>query len=250
MSRRGILTLAGFNRSQTHSTARWQLAIIECMADEIRDYSRTRADPIDYECALKPCSADPSNPPALLLPEKLWLLWRNAYIEMTGRQTDIVRIRHNSFEYIYDHYPELQPAGSPPCSDVTVEPRLVVAFGTSSPSRRGRDDGRLKGWVGPTEKLFGRSSDKGHFIAHSIGGAVDGLEANVYVQRRDLNRGWSMDGKRFRKMEAFCVNNPGTFCFCRPLYHDQSAKPSFIEFGVRLPEDKLWVERFDNRLVE
>ena len=42
---------------------------------------------------------------------------------------------------------------------------------------------------------------------------MDGLEANVFVQRRDLNRGRSAAGKRFREMEQYCVLNRGTFCF-------------------------------------
>ena len=95
--------------------------------------------------------------------------------------------------------------------------------------------------------MFGPGWDKGHFIAHSIGGAVDGLEANVFVQRRDLNRGWSVAGKRFRQMEQYCVLNPGTLCFSRPLYADQTAKPAFVEFGVLKRGGELWVESFDNR---
>ena len=47
----------------------------------------------------------------------------------------------------------------------------------------------LKDWIGATGKVFGNKWDKGHYIAHTIGGAVDGLEANIFVQRRDLNRG-------------------------------------------------------------
>jgi hypothetical protein len=63
----------------------------------------------------------------------------------------------------------------------------------------------------------------------TIGSVVDGLEANVFVQRRDLNRGWSPAGKRFREMEKYCVSNRGTFCFSRPFYTDQTAKPAFVE---------------------
>src|SRR5258708_33542122 len=82
--------------------------------------------------------------------------------------------------------------------------------------------------------MFGREWDKGHFIAHSIGGAVDGLETNVSVQLRHLNRGWSAAGKQFRDMEQYCVLNRGTFCFW-PLYVDETARPAFVEFGVLNP---------------
>lgn len=88
--------------------------------------------------------------------------------------------------------------------------------------------------------------NKGHFIAHSIGGVVDGLEANVFIQRRDLNRGWSAAVKRFREMEKYCVANPGTFCFSRLLYVDETSRPGFCEFGLLKTTGELWVECFDN----
>ena len=80
--------------------------------------------------------------------------------------------------------------------------------------------------------MFGKKWDKGHFIAHSIGGAVDGIEMNVFVQRRDLNRGWSKEGKIFRVMETYCFMNPNTFCFNRPIYSDKTSKPSYLEYGL------------------
>lgn len=128
--------------------------------------------------------------------EELPYLWRDAYEKMTLRPTSIVRIRHNSFNYIYDNYSYLESTGAVPY-DPVIEDRLVAVLGLSGPRKMARDDYRLKGWVGPTEKTYGRRWDKGHFIAHSIGGAVDRLEVNVFVQRRDLNRGWSAEGKRY-----------------------------------------------------
>ena len=101
--------------------------------------------------------------------------------------------------------------------------------------------------MGATETAFGREWDKGRFIAHSIGGAVDRAEVNVFVQLRALSRGWSGEGKRFREMEAYCEANPGTFCFNRPTYDDQTARPAFFEFGLLKREDRLWTERFQNR---
>ena len=43
--------------------------------------------------------------------------------------------------------------------------------------------------------------DKGHFIAHAIGG---GLDMNIFSQARDLNRGISEQGKVYRLMERYC----------------------------------------------
>jgi len=199
------------------------------------DYRRVLADAASATCGVLE-----------FLLEELPYLWRDAYLEMTMRPTDIVRWQRGPFEYIYDDYASLEASGAVPY-DPQAEARLVAALGRSEPTKLVRDDYRLRGWVGATEKIFGPGWDKGHFIAHSIGGAVDGLEANVFVQRRDLNRGWSAAGRRFRQMEKYCVSNPRTFCFSRPLYLDQTAKPSYVEFGVLKSDGILWVERFDNR---
>ncbi len=200
---------------------------------------------VDYKAVLEEAVSRSVEVVEFLL-EELPYLWRDAYVEMTAHPPNVVRWRYRDFEYIYDDCASLEVTGSVPY-DQKAEARLVAAVGRSRPKASARDDYRLKGWVGATEKMFGPGWDKGHFIAHSIGGAVDGLEANVFVQRRDLNRGWSVAGKRFRQMEKYCVLNPGTLCFSRPLYADQTAKPAFVEFGVLKCGDELWLESFDNR---
>lgn len=179
------------------------------------------------------------------LRQELPYVWRDAYVAMTTHPLNIVRWTYGSFEYIFDDYASLEVTGAVP-SSANIEARLVAVFGCSNPSSLPRDDYRLKGWIGATGKVFGNKWDKGHYIAHTIGGAIDGLEANVFVQRRDLNRGWSAEGKRYREMETYCSRNPGTFCFSRPLYIDQSSQPAFIEFGVLKNGRELCVELFDN----
>src|SRR5216684_7936234 len=89
----------------------------------------------------------------------------------------------------------------------------------------------------PRRPRSAESGTKGHFIAHSIGGAVDCAEVNVFVQLRAPNGGWSEAGKRFREMEAYCETNPGTFCFNRPTCDDQAARPAFVEFVF---EKRCW----------
>lgn len=125
--------------------------------------------------------------------------------------------------------------------------RLIVVCGRSRPTPRKRDDYRLKGWVGKLQQSPDIKLDKGHFIGHSLGGAVDGVEVNVFIQRRDLNRGWSEAGKLYRKMEAYCVRHPNTFCFSRPMYASNLYGPSFLDFGILTSDGRLWVNRFDNR---
>ncbi|HMK06175.1 MAG TPA: hypothetical protein VK476_01510 [Flavobacterium sp.] len=172
------------------------------------------------------------------LAEELPYLWFAAYKSASSHEANVNRFWHNTFEYIFDD-----------CSTSEIEARLVAVVGKSNPVKklRAKDDNRLKGWIGPTQKTFGHEWDKGHFIAHSIGGAIDGVEVNVFPQKRAINRGRSSEGVLFRQMEIFCGQNPGTFCFNRPLYRDESARPAYFEFGVLKPDNTLWVHLFDNR---
>lgn len=130
-----------------------------------------------------------------------------------------------------------------------VEDRLIGAIGRSTPQQRRREASRIRGWLGPTEQNLGHQRDKGHFIAHTIGGLVDGFEVNLFVQRRDFNRGWSAAGRRYRAMERYCAANPGTLCFSRPVYGDETSIPAVVEFGILRPDLSLWIEEFDNRLA-
>jgi len=43
-------------------------------------------------------------------------------------------------------------------------------------------------------------------------------------------------GKVFRAMERHCSENPGTFCFSRPIYCDRSWHPCMIEYGLLTKE--------------
>jgi hypothetical protein len=79
-----------------------------------------------------------------------------------------------------------------------------------------------------------------------MGGTVKGSELNVYVQRRDLNRGWSTTSRQYRKLETYCGENASTLCWNRPIYSDQSALPLQIEIGAVKANDEVWVELFDN----
>lgn len=176
------------------------------------------------------------------LRRELPYLWVDAYARMTPREMNIIAVTHGTFDYIYDNYAELEAMGVVAADDVT-ESRLVAAIGISAPAMKSRrhDDGRLRGWVGPTDSTFGPTWDKGHFIAHTIGGAVDGLEMNVFKQLRAVNRG------EYRRLERYCAKNPGTFCFSRPVYDDPSAVPVAVEFGVLTADGVLDVRLLRNR---
>jgi hypothetical protein len=133
-------------------------------------------------------------------------VWLEAYRVMTARDVAVDRMELNGFSYIFDNYTMRVAMGEAPASP--VEDRLVGAIGRSSAPVSKREGSRLQGWVGPTERYFGKERDKVHFIAHTIGGLVDGVELNVFAKRRDLNRGWSDAGKRYRVMEQHSAAIP------------------------------------------
>ena len=101
------------------------------------------------------------------------------------------------------------------------------------------------GWPGllPTPRLWsGSGLDRGHFIAHGAGG---GLDLNLFPQLALLNRGWSRQGRLWRQLERYAARNPGTPLLVRPIYRDDSWRPSVLEFGLII-EDTFRVEGFIN----
>ena len=197
---------------------------------------------IDYELFCGVAARKGRDRLARFLTEELPYKWRELYVEQTPHVTNIVRFHYNTFEYFYDLYSELEASGGVVYSP-TIEDRLAGVIGVSAPTTGPRNPTRLRGWVGPTEKYLGKGRDKGHFMAHYIGG---GLDVNVFSQDRALNRGWSAQGKVYRRMEAYCHEHPGTLCFCRPIYAGDTSVPRWLEFGLVRENGTLWVETFDN----
>jgi hypothetical protein len=177
---------------------------------------------------------------AKYLRQELPYCWRDDYLLMALRPTSIVVFSYETFDYIFDSYQQCEPHN--PSSEIPpVDARLVAVIGTSRPKRTKRDDGRLRGVsVSPLPGVEG-TWDRGHFIAHSIGGTVDGNEANVFLQLRSINRG------KYRSAENYCKKNPGVTCFSRPIYCDTSAHPESVEFGVLKTDGELWIEVMPNR---
>lgn len=171
---------------------------------------------------------------------RLPFLWRDAYLSMSRRPSNIVVFTHGSFEYFFDTYQDQEPYDLT-TDQAPIEGRLIAAIGRSQPKRTSRDDGRLRGLTVTAMPHVLGPWDRGHFIGHSIGGVVDGNEANVFLQYRSANRG------RYRVLEGYCFKNPGVLCFSRPIYADASAHPYSVEFGVLKRDGELWVERIPNR---
>jgi hypothetical protein len=198
---------------------------------------------IDYNGLFSQILASPMESKIKFLSEKLPDQFHEKYLLMTPRIINLCRYEIGSFEYIYDDYATLETKGIVPYSP-TIESRVVGVLGLSNPPVAPRKDAsRRSGWVGQTGKYFGANTDKGHFIAHTMGG---GLECNLFAQRRDINQGKSERGKVFREMEKYCARHAGTFCFNRPLYSEDTSRPRMIEFGLLMESGELWVERFEN----
>jgi hypothetical protein len=175
-------------------------------------------------------------------------LWCDQYEQMTPTAANILEFDADGFAYLFDFSTELVRDGLVP-EDQAVDDRVVAVFGASQQSSGKRDVSRMRGFLGPSSKIFGRFShgaykyDKGHFIAHASGGCLD---ANLFPQRRDINRGWSKRGKIYRMMERYCAEHPETFCFSRPIYCERHWCPCMLEYGVLTTAGTLWVERFEN----
>lgn len=128
-----------------------------------------------------------------------------------------------------------------------LESRVVGVFGISNTNIKGSNRKMMRKWIGKTSEIFsfyGDNYDKGHFIAHGFGGPID---VNLFPQRRDINRGWSNEGKIYRSMEKYVAANPGTFVFSRPIYNDLSFCPAQIEFGYCTADLKFHIQQFPNK---
>jgi hypothetical protein len=174
--------------------------------------------------------------------------WITAYRKQSGRPINPTEMWANGFGFLVDLEGADHGDGRGP-QPPGVYMRTFAAYGLSKPSGAPRhtQDRRLRGWMGKTDQDTGAARDKGHFIAHSMGGAVVAAETNVFLQRRDLNRGWSEAGKRFRKMEVAAQEHPGALYFHRAIYLIESTTPDFLEVGICLPGQALQVAAFDNR---
>jgi hypothetical protein len=69
-------------------------------------------------------------------------------------------------------------------------------------------------------------------VAHAAGGTFG---PNMFAQNRELNRGWSVEGRRYRALEREIANTPGTFFFCCLLYADDTDFPAAIELRCSAP---------------
>jgi hypothetical protein len=124
------------------------------------------------------------------------------------------------------------------------EDRTLAAWTITPGTVRKRDVSYQRGFPLPPDP-DGTLVDRGHLIPHLSGGEFG---PNLFRQCRDLNRGWSGQGKRFRALEREAAAIPGTFYFGHLLYEDCTAHPTEIETGL-LRGETLHVDRFRNRFA-
>ncbi len=170
--------------------------------------------------------------------EELPARWTEAYDEMSAHRTNVLRVPDRGFTFLFD----LVSAADPQEGPASAHDRVVAAYGIAKAPEAKRDASRIRGF-GTIGGLARGRMDKGHLIAHSMGGSLD---INVFPQRPEVNRGRSAAGKRYRAMERYAAAHPGTFVFSRPIYGDETWVPHALEYGVLLPEARIWVERFPN----
>jgi hypothetical protein len=168
----------------------------------------------------------------------VWERWVGAWVSDYREQhsrAEISEIVLASSVFLFDHVAE----------------RVALAYAISTPQIHARDRVRMRGFadvnVGVRSALGSRAfiADRGHFLGHASGGELD---INLFPHRRELNRGWGEDGKRFRRMERHVAAHHGLFFFHRPVYDDATWIPAYLEYGIFTDRQEWWRERFDNKL--
>jgi hypothetical protein len=159
--------------------------------------------------------------------------WCDDYRAAFGRCA-IVEVNLGSSIYLFDRTHE----------------RVVLAYGISEPPPAARDHNRIRRFpnvnVGIELHLADAAfpADRGHFLSHAAGGELD---INLFPHRRELNRGWSSEGKTFRRMEAHVAKHQGTFHSHRAIYDDLTWIPARLEYRILIDDNEWWIETFANK---
>jgi hypothetical protein len=166
------------------------------------------------------------------LGQRLALAWSAAYRSQVPR-CSLLEFESDGARFLFDLASEAAGAQAD---------RTVAAWGHSRRAPRPRDQAYQRGYPSPQGRAA-RPLDKGHMVAHAAGGTFG---PNMFPQDRELNRGWSAEGRRYRALEREVATTPGTFFLCCLLYADDSDFPAAVDLGILRP-DGLHVERFRNR---
>lgn len=141
-------------------------------------------------------------------------------------------IRHGPATYLFAESP-------------AHEPKTLLAVGRPRPPDAQRDTAYQRGYP-LADTYAGRPVDRGHFLPYSGGGLYG---PNLYIQDRALNRGWSREGRQYRRLERLAVSSSNALMWVRPIYIDESAVPAELDLGVAL-SDRSEIDTFRNRFDE
>lgn len=172
--------------------------------------------------------------------EELPYAWLDAYVLLMPHAHNVQRIDVAGYEYLWDLSSSLVNQGLVAASEA-VDDRLVGAHGVSRRStvpRGSRLKRRPLGPVDVVDRPVRSPYDRGHAIGHALGGVMD---LNIIPQVMPVNR-----GGLWRRMERYCLENPGTYFFSRPLYAGLCGHPAEIDFGLLRTDGTLWVNTFKN----
>jgi hypothetical protein len=200
------------------------------MRDPMKDFA------IDYAWMISRARPDQYEELVEYLIDELPYRWSEQYRLMIDHEPYILDVPDRGFNFLFDLTLAKYDKNDPERPD----DRVVAAYGRSRPAEAKRDASRIRGFG----KLEGGRGprDKGHFMAHSMGGSLD---INIFPQHPDVNRGRG-EYRLYRKMERYAAAHPGTFVFSRPIYLDSGWVPHALEYGILLPEPRFWIERFPN----
>jgi DNA/RNA non-specific endonuclease len=150
-------------------------------------------------------------------------LWVAHYCDLTRWEPEIVEIALASLTYLFD----LAPSSGPAPHD--ADDRVVGVWGRLAKPRAARNRSRQAGFIPEPARWSEAGYDRGHFVAHSLGG---GMEINFFPQAKDLNRGSSERGRRWRALERHAASADEALIFVRPLYDGPSWRPALLDFCV------------------
>ena len=164
--------------------------------------------------------------------------WCEQYEATTPWHADVTEIPLGNLTYLFDLAPSQGVVGAEDADD-----RVIGVWGRPTVQQAPRDRSRQRGFLPEPAKWSRAGYDRGHFVAHALGG---GMDLNFFPQASDLNQGRSERGREWRRLERLAASHPDAFLFVRPIYASDSWMPRAIDFGVII-QGKLAFQSFDNR---
>jgi hypothetical protein len=142
--------------------------------------------------------------------------WASEAYQRANPSASLVQFEHGSATYVFD------------AAGLDVADRTVLIVGRPSAPLSERDASYQHGYP-LADRSEGRPVDRGHFMPHSGGGLYG---PNLFVQDRALNRGWSAEGRAYRRLEVRAAASPNALLSVRPLYVDETDVPGFVELAL------------------